>query len=45
MNRKTLVIGIDKSGSADKIKEWVDSYNSLLDTFNSLTKIHSGQTR
>lgn len=35
---QSLVIGIDKAGSADKIKEWVDNYNSLLDTFNSLTK-------
>lgn len=35
---QNLVIGIDKSGSADKIKEWVDNYNTLLDTFNSLTK-------
>lgn len=35
---ENLVITADKNGSADKIKEWVDSYNSLLDTFNSLTK-------
>ncbi|MGO1170785.1 MAG: flagellar filament capping protein FliD [Serratia liquefaciens] len=35
---QTLVISTDKTGTADKIKEWVDNYNSLLDTFNSLTK-------
>lgn len=32
------MISTDKTGTADKIKEWVDNYNSLLDTFNSLTK-------
>ena len=45
---QNLVIGIDKSGSADKIKEWVDNYNSLLDTFNSLTKytpVKSGEAQ
>lgn len=35
---QNLVISNDKTGSADKIKSWVDSYNSLLDTFNSLSK-------
>ncbi|WP_260628438.1 flagellar filament capping protein FliD [Serratia liquefaciens] len=35
---QNLVISTDKTGTADKIKEWVDNYNSLLDTFNSLTK-------
>ncbi|QGH63200.1 flagellar filament capping protein FliD [Serratia proteamaculans] len=35
---QNLVISTDKSGTADKIKDWVDNYNSLLDTFNSLTK-------
>jgi flagellar hook-associated protein 2 len=35
---QNLVVTADKSGSADKVKAWVDSYNSLLDTFNSLTK-------
>lgn len=45
---QNLVIDADKSGSADKIKEWVDSYNSLLDTFNSLTKytpVKSGENQ
>ncbi|CAI0869153.1 flagellar filament capping protein FliD [Serratia proteamaculans] len=35
---QNLVISTDKTGTADKIKEWADNYNSLLDTFNSLTK-------
>lgn len=35
---ENLVISGDKNGSVDKIKEWVDSYNALLDTFNSLSK-------
>lgn len=35
---QNLVISTDKAGTADKIKEWVDNYNSLLDTFNSLSK-------
>jgi len=35
---QNLVISTDKTGTADKIKDWVDNYNSLLDTFNSLTK-------
>ncbi|MGO4742293.1 flagellar filament capping protein FliD [Serratia quinivorans] len=35
---QNLVISTDKTGTADKVKEWVDNYNSLLDTFNSLTK-------
>ncbi|MBV0842487.1 flagellar filament capping protein FliD [Serratia liquefaciens] len=35
---QNLVISTDKTGTADKIKSWVDNYNSLLDTFNSLTK-------
>ncbi|MGO2439539.1 MAG: flagellar filament capping protein FliD [Serratia proteamaculans] len=35
---QNLVISTDKTGTADKIKEWVDNYNSLLDTFNSLSK-------
>ncbi|MBH2577861.1 flagellar filament capping protein FliD [Serratia marcescens] len=35
---QNLVISTNTAGTADKIKEWVDSYNSLLDTFNSLTK-------
>ena len=42
------MIGIDKSGTADKIKEWVDNYNSLLDTFGSLTKytpVKSGEAQ
>lgn len=45
---QNLVIGIDKSGTADKIKEWVDNYNSLLDTFGSLTKytpVKSGEAQ
>ncbi|TQI81064.1 flagellar hook-associated protein 2 [Serratia fonticola] len=45
---QNLVITSDKNGSADKIKEWVDSYNSLLDTFNSLTKytpVKSGEAQ
>lgn len=33
-----LVISTNTAGTTDKIKEWVDSYNSLLDTFNALTK-------
>ncbi|HHK7959212.1 TPA: flagellar filament capping protein FliD [Serratia marcescens] len=33
-----LVISTNTAGTTDKIKEWVDSYNSLLDTFNSLSK-------
>lgn len=35
---QNLVIGTDKNGSTEKIKAWVDSYNSLLDTFTSLSK-------
>ncbi|CAI0760532.1 Flagellar cap protein [Serratia quinivorans] len=35
---QNLVISTDKAGTADKIKEWVDNYNTLLDTFNSLSK-------
>lgn len=35
---QNLVISTNTAGTTDKIKEWVDSYNSLLDTFNSLTK-------
>ncbi|CAI2440768.1 flagellar filament capping protein FliD [Serratia proteamaculans] len=35
---QNLVISTDKTGTADKIKSWVDNYNSLLDTFNSLSK-------
>ncbi|CAI0791047.1 Flagellar cap protein [Serratia quinivorans] len=35
---QNLVISTDKAGTADKVKEWVDNYNSLLDTFNSLSK-------
>jgi flagellar hook-associated protein 2 len=35
---QNLVISTDKAGTADKIKSWVDNYNSLLDTFNSLSK-------
>ncbi|EFE95176.1 flagellar filament capping protein FliD [Serratia odorifera] len=35
---QNLVISTDKSGSTEKIKAWVDSYNSLLDTFTSLSK-------
>ncbi|MEM5441624.1 flagellar filament capping protein FliD [Serratia marcescens] len=35
---QNLVISSNTAGTTDKIKEWVDSYNSLLDTFNSLTK-------
>ena len=35
---QNLVVSTDKTGTADKIKDWVDNYNSLLDTFNSLTK-------
>lgn len=45
---QSLIIRADKSGSADKIKNWVDSYNSLLDTFNSLTKytpVKSGESQ
>ncbi|UTN99699.1 flagellar filament capping protein FliD [Serratia nematodiphila] len=33
-----LVISTNTTGTTDKIKEWVDSYNSLLDTFNALSK-------
>ncbi|CAI1977324.1 MULTISPECIES: flagellar filament capping protein FliD [Serratia] len=33
-----LVISANTAGTTDKIKEWVDSYNSLLDTFNALSK-------
>lgn len=33
-----LVISTNTAGTTDKIKEWVDSYNSLLDTFNALSK-------
>ncbi|CAI1583175.1 Flagellar cap protein [Serratia quinivorans] len=35
---QNLVISTDKAGTANKVKEWVDNYNSLLDTFNSLSK-------
>ncbi|MFK3839783.1 flagellar filament capping protein FliD [Serratia sp. NPDC087055] len=35
---QNLVISTNTAGTTDKIKEWVDGYNSLLDTFNSLTK-------
>lgn len=35
---ENLIISADNSGAMDKIKSWVDSYNSLLDTFTSLTK-------
>ncbi|KFK92018.1 flagellar filament capping protein FliD, partial [Serratia sp. Ag2] len=35
---QNLIISADINGSADKIKNWVDSYNALQDTFNSLTK-------
>lgn len=45
---QNLIISADKNGSADKIKNWVDSYNSLLDTFNSLTKytpVKSGENQ
>lgn len=35
---QNLIISADNTGSMDKIKSWVDSYNSLLDTFTSLTK-------
>ncbi|MDF7679685.1 flagellar filament capping protein FliD [Enterobacteriaceae bacterium ESL0689] len=35
---QNLVISADKTQTTDKIKEWVNSYNALLDTFNSLTK-------
>ncbi|BEM33577.1 flagellar filament capping protein FliD [Serratia marcescens] len=33
-----LVVSTNTAGTTDKIKEWVDSYNSLLDTFNALSK-------
>ncbi|MCP1104432.1 flagellar filament capping protein FliD [Serratia nevei] len=36
--KQNLVISTNTAGTTDKIKEWVDGYNSLLDTFNSLTK-------
>ncbi|CAI0716711.1 flagellar filament capping protein FliD [Serratia entomophila] len=45
---QNLVISRNDAGTADKIKEWVDSYNSLLDTFNSLTKytpVKSGEAQ
>ncbi|WP_025121534.1 MULTISPECIES: flagellar filament capping protein FliD [unclassified Serratia (in: enterobacteria)] len=45
---QNLVVTADKGGSADKVKAWVDSYNSLLDTFNSLTKytpVKSGEAQ
>lgn len=45
---QNLVVTADKSGSSDKVKAWVDSYNSLLDTFNSLTKytpVKSGEAQ
>lgn len=35
---QNLILSADNSGAMDKIKSWVDSYNSLLDTFTSLTK-------
>ncbi|QKO39642.1 flagellar filament capping protein FliD [Serratia marcescens] len=35
---QNLVISTNTAGTTDKIKEWVDSYNSLLDTFNALSK-------
>ncbi|CAI0749538.1 flagellar filament capping protein FliD [Serratia entomophila] len=45
---QNLVISRNDAGTADKIKEWVDSYNSLLDTFNSLSKyspVKSGEAQ
>ncbi len=43
------VIGIDKKRHRrQKSKEWVDNYNSLLDTFGSLTKytpVKSGEAQ
>ncbi|AHG22070.1 flagellar hook protein FliD [Chania multitudinisentens RB-25] len=45
---QNLIINTDKQGSADKIKQWVDSYNSLLDISNSLTKytpVKSGESQ
>lgn len=36
-----LVISADKNNTIDKIKEWVNSYNALLDTLGSLTKYTS----
>lgn len=45
---QNLVISTNTAGTADKIKEWVNSYNSLLDTFNSLTKytpVKSGEAQ
>ena len=45
---QNLVVTADKSGTSDKVKAWVDSYNSLLDTFNSLTKytpVKSGEAQ
>lgn len=35
---QNLVISTYTTGTTDKIKQWVDSYNSLLNTFKSLTK-------
>lgn len=45
---QNLVLSRNDAGTADKIKEWVDSYNSLLDTFNSLSKytpVKSGEAQ
>ncbi|MEG7406012.1 flagellar filament capping protein FliD [Serratia marcescens] len=35
---QNLVISTNTAGTTDKIKEWVDGYNALLDTFNALSK-------
>ncbi|EOV0953280.1 flagellar filament capping protein FliD [Edwardsiella piscicida] len=35
---QNLVISSDSEGVSKKIHDWVDSYNSLIDTFSSLTK-------
>lgn len=35
---QNLVISTNNANTTDKIKEWVNSYNSLLDTFGTLTK-------
>lgn len=45
---QNLIISADNTGSMDKIKSWVTSYNSLLDTFTSLTKytpVKSGEAQ
>ncbi len=45
---ETMTIGVDTAGIVDKIKSWVDSYNSLQDTFSSLTKytpVKSGEAQ